>query len=215
MDGKVTALVVREAPEGAELLLFQHPHAGIQVPAGTIEPGEEPQAAALREAAEETGLTAFAAVRPLGYRDEVLPEQLRMIIRPATVYSRPDAGSFDWVRIRTGITVRRERELGAFTQITYEERDHIDAPELVSYRITGWTPTANLAAQFRRHFFLLWYDQPTPERWQVETDNHRFTLFWAPLGALPTIVAPQAAWPTMLPATLPADLRGGAAGSDR
>lgn len=49
----------------------------------------------------------------------------------------------------------------------------------------------NLISQWRRHFFLLRYDRETPEGWQVETDNHRSALFWAPLNALPTIVAPQ------------------------
>lgn len=42
-----------------QLLVFEHPlspEAGIQVPAGTIEPGVDPTAAALREAYEETGL---------------------------------------------------------------------------------------------------------------------------------------------------------------
>lgn len=45
------------------LLLFRHvyiPEAGIQVPAGTIEAGESPQEAALREAIEETGLSDLA-----------------------------------------------------------------------------------------------------------------------------------------------------------
>jgi len=40
---------------GDKLLVFSHPdfpEAGIQVPAGTIEPGEEPEAAVLREAFE-------------------------------------------------------------------------------------------------------------------------------------------------------------------
>ncbi|MBZ0279922.1 MAG: NUDIX domain-containing protein [Anaerolineae bacterium] len=47
---------------GKRLLVFEHPHApeaGIQVPAGTIEPGESPEDAVLREAHEETGLTAL------------------------------------------------------------------------------------------------------------------------------------------------------------
>lgn len=35
-----------------------HPEAGIQVPGGSIEPGEEPTVGALREACEETGLEA-------------------------------------------------------------------------------------------------------------------------------------------------------------
>jgi ADP-ribose pyrophosphatase YjhB (NUDIX family) len=56
-------LVVRKAfvyiTHQRRLLLFRHvgdPGAGIQVPAGTIRPGEAPAAAALREAREETGL---------------------------------------------------------------------------------------------------------------------------------------------------------------
>ena len=54
---------------GDKLLVFSHPdfpEAGIQVPAGTIEPGEEPEAAALREAYEETGLSGLELVTPLG-----------------------------------------------------------------------------------------------------------------------------------------------------
>jgi len=45
--------------QGDRLLVFSHvgiPEAGIQVPAGTIELGESPEGAVLREAREETGL---------------------------------------------------------------------------------------------------------------------------------------------------------------
>lgn len=51
------------------LLVFSHPdfpEAGIQAPAGTIEPGELPEAAVLREAYEETGLGGLRLVAPLG-----------------------------------------------------------------------------------------------------------------------------------------------------
>ena len=54
---------------GNALLVFSHPdfpEAGIQVPAGTVEPGEMLAAAALREAFEETGLTRLTLVAPLG-----------------------------------------------------------------------------------------------------------------------------------------------------
>jgi len=43
-----------------------HPEAGIQVPAGTMEAGETPEAAVLREAFEETGLAGLRIVRFLG-----------------------------------------------------------------------------------------------------------------------------------------------------
>jgi 8-oxo-dGTP diphosphatase len=54
---------------GDRLLLLAHPQApeaGIQVPAGTLEPGESPEAGALREAWEETGLPDLTLVRFLG-----------------------------------------------------------------------------------------------------------------------------------------------------
>ena len=54
---------------GGRLLVFDHveyPEAGLQVPGGTIDPGESPRAAVLREAEEETGLSAFGEPRPLG-----------------------------------------------------------------------------------------------------------------------------------------------------
>lgn len=53
------ALIYATSARG--LLVFSEPdfpEIGLQVPGGTIEPGEDPQAAALREFAEETGLCA-------------------------------------------------------------------------------------------------------------------------------------------------------------
>ena len=61
---KVLCYVVREG----RLLVFRHTdysyeEVGIQVPAGSIQPGETPEEAALREAREETGLKDFTIVR--------------------------------------------------------------------------------------------------------------------------------------------------------
>lgn len=67
MRDKVLCYVVREA----HLLVFRHvdhppEEVGLQVPAGTVRPGEAPEVAALREAREETGLDGLRVVRPLG-----------------------------------------------------------------------------------------------------------------------------------------------------
>ena len=54
---------------GNRLLVFSHPNspeAGIQVPAGTLNPGEHPEVGVLREAFEETGLSNLRVVRFLG-----------------------------------------------------------------------------------------------------------------------------------------------------
>jgi len=57
---------------GDRLLVFRHtrhPEAGIQVPGGKIEPGETPEAGALREACEETGLEGLQIESYLGRYD--------------------------------------------------------------------------------------------------------------------------------------------------
>ena len=54
---KVCPYVMRGAGHGAEVLVFSHPLAGIQLVKGTLEPGECVEAGALRELAEESGLT--------------------------------------------------------------------------------------------------------------------------------------------------------------
>lgn len=65
---KVVAYIVRDG----KIVVFRHSddetldESGIQVPAGTIEPGELAADAALREAYEETGLPGLRLVRYLG-----------------------------------------------------------------------------------------------------------------------------------------------------
>lgn len=73
LQHKVVAYIVR----GDSLVAFVHENdenplvgSGLQVPAGTVHDGEEPDEAVLREPFEETGLRGLRIVRRLG-RDEV------------------------------------------------------------------------------------------------------------------------------------------------
>lgn len=63
---KVAALITHGTGASRRLLVFEHPSGGIQVPAGSVEPGEDPAAAVLREVHEESGLTTAQIVRALG-----------------------------------------------------------------------------------------------------------------------------------------------------
>lgn len=59
MPHKVLAYITREHAGGRQVLVFDHrdqPEAGLQVPAGTVEPGEASVSALWREIEEEAGL---------------------------------------------------------------------------------------------------------------------------------------------------------------
>ena len=92
---KVTAFVTRPTSDGYELLLFEHPFAGIQIPAGTVEVHESLDVAVLREASEETGLRAFTISHYIGALDEPSPSGYGLISEQTTVYARPDLSSLD------------------------------------------------------------------------------------------------------------------------
>ena len=71
-DLKVVEKVVAYIMSGSRLLVFRHvdfPEAGVQAPAGTVDPGEAPDDAVLREAQEETGLSGLTIRSYLGTRD--------------------------------------------------------------------------------------------------------------------------------------------------
>ena len=63
---KAVVAVVRDQGRGSELLVFRHPLAGVQLPKGTVEPGEAYAAAALRELHEESGLDLALKPQPIG-----------------------------------------------------------------------------------------------------------------------------------------------------
>lgn len=191
---KVTAFVTRPTGQGDELLLFQHPSAGIQLPAGTVEQDEAPAAAALREAQEETGLAGFASQRHLTSAADPLPAGAVVVTGAAPVYERPDLSSAAWAKLRRGIVVKVLRRQPGFAQINVETWNSLDNPQYVTFGLTGWVAEEAVTEQRIRHFFHFTFAHPTPPRWVTHTDHHDFTLFWAPLTELPELVAPQQAW---------------------
>ena len=88
-DGQVTLVRQFRYAFGQELL---------EIPAGKLEPGEDPKTAAIRELEEECGLVAGAVtdlgcIYPsVGYDDEIIYLYLARDLRPTE--ARPDAGEF-------------------------------------------------------------------------------------------------------------------------
>lgn len=65
---KAYAYATRTRTDRRQLLVFEHRDhdAGVQVPGGTVADEESPRAAAVRELAEETGLSDVATVEAVG-----------------------------------------------------------------------------------------------------------------------------------------------------
>lgn len=194
---KVTAFIVRQGSAGRDLLLFQHPNAGIQLPAGTVELGEDLETAVLRETTEETGLTQIEIVRCLGGIDNELAPNEIVLTQPIQVRSEPhlDALPFRY-RFTRGVSLTLTgRRAPGFVEIEYTETDQFPNPTEIVLYIVGWVPETAVSTHKTRTFFELACHEQTPDRWSLPSDGGRiFAPFWAPLTALPPLVPPQHRW---------------------
>jgi 8-oxo-dGTP pyrophosphatase MutT (NUDIX family) len=66
---KVCPVILRKKEGIQQILAFRHPLAGRQLMKGTLEPGERPAEAVLRELAEESGISQAVAVEKIGELD--------------------------------------------------------------------------------------------------------------------------------------------------
>jgi 8-oxo-dGTP pyrophosphatase MutT (NUDIX family) len=187
---KVTAFITRQTPSGRQILLFRHPYAGYQFPAGTVEEGESFEAAVLREAQEETGLPLTTIQAQLGELIETFPGRA-FTLRKVTVYARPGSTSFDWAFLPRGAGVDLLRQQDGYAHVSFVEGDVYPDPTYITYQITGWVPEDCLTLQRCRHFYHLTCEFETPDTWQVDIDQHHYTLLWADVDNLPNIVQPQ------------------------
>ncbi len=206
---KVTAFVTRQRGEAAELLVFRHPTAGVQLPAGTVELGEAPEAAVLREAAEETGLPGLTIVRKLGSVVATLPADTRALLRMTKLFDAPasDASTVGGFGLKRGLYVRLTGEgpetglsraadgtAGRFAAVCYEEYDLNEEPPALAVQLCGYVRTSLLAERVERFYFHLATPAETAESWDVSTDNRVFRLYWTLLVPRPALIAPQQEW---------------------
>ena len=193
---KVTAFIVRERDGIKELLVFKHPTAGIQIPAGTVEAGEDIETAVKREAYEETGLQLVEIENYLGYIENELENNQRIIAETTQVYIAPSLNAVPYAeKLTKGLTVDYHSTQGDFTHISYIEYDRHPNPTCIRYNITGWVPNENLSAQKKRHFFQLTTQEQTADAWELRSDRgHIFKPYWTPLSPKPDIMPPQNKW---------------------
>jgi ADP-ribose pyrophosphatase YjhB (NUDIX family) len=123
---KVVAYITREGTAGdRELLVFEHrdfPEAGVQVPAGTVKDGENPEDAVMREVAEETGLENCRLVRKLAVYDWPNTETGRINERHVFHLAAPPdtAESWSWVETDGGRVSELEGYVFQFRWVSLE-----------------------------------------------------------------------------------------------
>ena len=193
---KVTAFIVRERNDIRELLVFKHPTAGVQIPAGTVEEGEDLETAVKREAHEETGLQFVEIENYLGYIENELENNQRIIAETTQVYIEPNLNAMPYQeKLTKGMTVDYHSAQKDFTYISYIEYDRHPNPTCIRYNITGWVPNENLSAQKKRHFFHLSTQEETEDAWELKSDRgHIFKPYWTRLSPKPEIIPPQNRW---------------------
>lgn len=192
---KVTGFVMRQQQDGEmDLLVFQHPTAGVQLPAGTVEAGESIESAALREVTEETSLTDVRLVRHLGSIGIDLSEERRVFLGSTTLLAGPDinAPSLGWSFGR-GSWCKVQNVVSGFAEILYEEVNLNNNPEMVQIRFSGWVPAKILTRKLTRHFYHFESTGATEERW-TQLEEIAFDCYWTPLVPKPALVAGQKEW---------------------
>lgn len=194
---KVTALVTRETEKGRELLLFRHPTAGIQLPAGTVELNELPEIAVLRELQEETGIKDATLLSKIGEMLQPIPPQLYYILRTTKLFDEPthDANTTGFTLFR-GAAIRHLQDCQTFAQVAFEEYDLGQTPPTLVFYQEGYVRRSLLTRSVLRHFYHLTLTHDTPTEWDQWADGHLFHCYWSPLQPIPQLVWSQQDWLT-------------------
>ena len=121
LDGRIANREVVEHPGGVALVRqFRYPlgEVTLELPAGKLEPGEDPRASGLRELAEETGLTpgTFLPLGSIASSPGILAERIHLFFARDLVQgeARPDDGEFVetlWVPYQDLLDMARRGEI--------------------------------------------------------------------------------------------------------
>src|SRR6476469_8158119 len=90
LPNKACPVVFRDDAAFSRILVFRHPSAGIQLVKGTIEPGEDPAKAAVRELCEESGICDARVERNLGLWVSGIEDQVWSLHVCSTLHMLPE-----------------------------------------------------------------------------------------------------------------------------
>lgn len=195
---KVSAFITQERNGVKMFLVFKHPTAGIQIPAGSVEIGEDIETTVIRETYEETGLQHVKIEKYLGCFENELESNERIITETTQVYNEPNLSAIPYKqKLTRGLTVDYHDTQEDFTHISYieYEYDRLYKPKCINTNITGWVLNEYLSEQKKRHFFHLSAQDKTPDKWELESDlGHIFKPYWTLLSPKPDLIPPQDKW---------------------
>lgn len=189
---KVTAFITRDEGAERELLVFRHPNAGVQLPAGTVGAGEWIEEAVLREVWEEAGLPNVFLLGELETFRQPLAAEQRVLLRTLQLRAtlRADAPLIPYT-LKRGMTVQLLDERDGFAEVRYVEHEiGVEHPATLA-DIRGWIATEQITAQVERHLFHLGLAASTAGEWTNYADGQCFRLYWVALGQNPGLIPPQ------------------------
>lgn len=190
---KVAAFITRDDDSGKQMLVFRHPTAGIQVPAGTVEEHETWRHAVVRETREETGLERASIVRHLArFTEQLAPH--RAVLNRTIPWTSAGQQSDDQPNATRGQIVRVLRGEGAEVLVSHDEYGMVDGKLVVESSTQAWVPNEALSPCIERHLVHLTSDDASRSAWRRTADRgHDFEVYWAHLTDL-TLVEGQEAW---------------------
>ena len=188
---KVTAFTTTS--EG-KLLILEHPTAGRQVPAGSVEPEESLEDAARREVLEESGLDLPGPMTLLGVLENTLAPTKGVMSKTSPVFRDPKLQEATGASIRRGITVLTEEHREHVVKVRHEEFDYSFTPPKLERSTDGWIRRENVADKMSRALFLVPFVGERQERWTQTADGHVFSFLWVDLAPRPSLIAGQQEW---------------------
>jgi ADP-ribose pyrophosphatase YjhB (NUDIX family) len=175
---KVTCFVTRGRGAKAQLLVFWHVGAGVQVPAGSVEDGETFDEGAWREVQEKTEIEDLELVGYLGSKTYDLSREWSTLRREVELRTLPahDAGHIPW-KLSRNLNVRVIERRPGFARIEYTEGDLEHPGGLVYARFEGWVSEDDLHDRQERRFYHF-LAANSPEKWQVREGIYDLDLYW-------------------------------------